>query len=203
MYVPGADVAPTPSSASTHVGHSSPADTDSSDRGRILFLSGYPTPEQVDRLSRTHDISPEFWRRHLAASTPAFEDIKLPSASCDIFQLHFWTVASWVNTFNRDHISLQSLRKEAHLEMGKYKDNLETLASWRPGDSVVRNYEIHDRDHFSIEQVVTVCIIDKQDGNTKKNGGSWLGESHADQMRTRTEPNISYHLFRLWTRFSS
>ena len=180
MYVLGADAAPTPSSASEYVGHSGSADTRSSDRGRILFLSGYPTPEQVDRLTKAHNINPEFWRRHLAASAPTLEDIKLPSASCDIFQLPFWTVASWVNTFSHDHISVQSLRKEAEVEMGKYRDTLQTLASWRPGDSVVRNYEIHDRDHFSIEQIVTMYVIDKRDGKSNDNGSTWLGEWHAN-----------------------
>jgi hypothetical protein len=176
---------PIPSRASTYVKNScSTVTTTSSDCGQVLFLSGYPTPEQVNRLSTTHNINPEFWHRHLAASAPTLEDTKLPSAYCDIFQLRFWTVAALVNTFRHDRISVQSLRKDAEVDMVKYRNTLKSLASWRPGDSVVRNYEIHD--HFSIEQTVTMCVVNERDSKSIDKGCKWLGEWHATQLRTQS-----------------
>jgi hypothetical protein len=67
-------------------------------QGRLRFLAGCPSPEQIDRLTKEHKISPEFWRRHLGPilieTNPTFEDLKLPSADCGIFQLRFWTIGS-------------------------------------------------------------------------------------------------------------
>ena len=57
--------------------------------GQLVFLSGYPSPGPSSSLTNIYNIKPEFWRRHLgftlAASTSQYEDIKVPSAICDIF----------------------------------------------------------------------------------------------------------------------
>lgn len=148
----------------------------SSKRNEIIFVAGYPTPEQVGRLTREYKINPEVWRRHLATPFQTIEDTRLPSASCDIIQLRFRTIASWINVFNRHQPKLQSMRKEAEAEMKRYLEGLTTLESWRTGDSVVRNYEIHDRGYFSIEQIVTIYIQTVSEEENEGNGPHWNGE---------------------------
>lgn len=149
----------------------------SSKDNRLLFVAGYPTPEQVNRLTKKYNINPEVWRRHLATPNIAIEDTRLPSASCNIIQLRFWTIASWVNTFDRHQIPVQTLRKDAKLGLKRYLETLLTLNSWRSGDSVVRNYEIHDRTYFSLEQVVTMYTYVNQDRDSDGSGNNWLGPS--------------------------
>ncbi|KAG9777941.1 hypothetical protein KCU88_g4375, partial [Aureobasidium melanogenum] len=142
--------------------------------GQLLFIAGYPSSELINRLSQEHNINPEFWRRHLesilAASAPTFEDFKLPSATCGVFQLRFWTICSRPDGIGDEMASLESIRKDAETRMKEYKKCLTEGGELRSGDSIVRGYEVHDRKYFSIEQVVTIFLPEKRDD------GRWTGE---------------------------
>ena len=146
---------------------------------QLVFVQGYPNAEQINRLSKSHHISAEFWRRHLGSvlsmETPTFEDTRLPSAVCNIFQLKFWTIGSRGGSIG-SHVSLQSLRSDAEVQMDDYKRTLRSGISWRAGHSVVRNYEIHDRDCFSIEQIITVSIIEDGQRTYGEGTAGWTGQ---------------------------
>ncbi|KAF2732074.1 hypothetical protein EJ04DRAFT_514115 [Polyplosphaeria fusca] len=153
------------------------------DHGQLLFLAGCPGPDQIDRLTKEYEINPEFWRRHLdsvsTASPPTFEDLKLPSAICGIFQLRFWTIGSRVTNITEDQESIDSLRKDAEARMERYRQDQREKNQWQPGDSIVRGFEIHDREYFSIEQVITIYLSEERKGHTG-NDGKWFALTCSD-----------------------
>jgi hypothetical protein len=149
--------------------------------GQLVFLSGYPDPVSSSNLTSTHGINLEFWRRHLGAlsikSTSQFEDIKIPSAICDIFQLHIWTIGCRGSGARSDQANVKSLRKDSAILMESYWERLSTGSSFRTGDSIVRKYEVHDQEFFSIEQLLTISISTGHGSNTDEKNKGWFGES--------------------------
>ena len=148
---------------------------------QLIFLSGYPSPGPSSSLSSIYNIKPEFWRRHLgftlAASTAQFEDIKVPSAICDIFQLRIWTIGYRGNGARSNQASVDALRRDSAKLMENYRERLSTGNSFRTGDSVVRKYEVHDQEFFSIEQLVTIYVSTTHENDEDGKNKSWLGES--------------------------
>ena len=166
--------------------------------GRLIFLSGYPSPGPSSSLTSIYNIKPEFWRRHLgftlASSTSQFEDIKVPSAICDIFQLRIWTIGYRGNGARSDKASVDTLRRDSAILMENYRERLKTGSSFRTGDSVVRKYEVHDQEFFSIEQLVTIYVSTAYENDKDGKNESWLGEPFgrsyrvkADLLRSRCE----------------
>ena len=164
--------------------------------GQLIFLSGYPSPGPSSILTSIYKIKPEFWRRHLGftltASTTQFEDIKVPSAICDIFQLRIWTIGYRGNGARSNQASVDVLRRDSAILMEDYRTRLSTGSSFRTGDSIVRKYEVHDQEFFSIEQLVTIHISteNNKDGKNERWLGESFGQSHqveADSLRSCCE----------------
>lgn len=154
---------------------------DAQNGGQLIFLSGYPSPGPSSSLTSIYNIKLEFWRRHLgftlAASTSQFEDIKVPSAICDIFQLRIWTIGYRGNGARSGQASVDALRRDSAKLMENYRERLNTGSSFRTGDSVVRKYEVHDQEFFSIEQLVTIYVSTAHKNDKDGKNESWLGES--------------------------
>ncbi|KAL9036348.1 MAG: hypothetical protein Q9214_006177, partial [Letrouitia sp. 1 TL-2023] len=107
------------------------------------------------------DVDPEFYRRHLshnaqpreartASNSPVYI---LPSFERSIFQFSITDVG------RRDEHStdsIQRLRERACESLDEYLHALQLGNGWRPADSVVRTFELLNRNTFSIEQQVTV-----------------------------------------------
>jgi hypothetical protein len=171
-------------------------------RGQLVFLSGYPSPEQVARLTQAHGISPEFWRRHLdpilTTSASKFEDTKVPSAACNIFQLRVWTVGMRGNRIMSDKNNVESIRKDADVLMERYRDRLSRGTPWRTGDSIVRRYEVHTQEYFSIEQLLTVYLSPSKESSRDGNISKWLGEYFVNTHLVNADEPQSCCMFRLW-----
>lgn len=148
--------------------------------GQLVFVSGYPSSGSSSRLTRIHNVKPEFWRRHLgftsAASTRQFEDINVPSAICDVFQLRIWTIGYRGNGARSNQASVEALRRDSAKLMEDYRERLNTRSSFHHGDSVVRKYEVHDQEFFSIEQLVTIYVSTAHEKDKDGKNESWLGE---------------------------
>ena len=149
------------------------------DGGKVTFVSGYPSSDLIADLQSRRSVSAEFWRRHLnpilITSSTTFEDIKVPSASCDIFQLRFWTIGSRGSNQLGDHLSINSLRSRAEALMDDYREQSGASFFWTKGDSIVRNYEVHDREYFSIEQAVTISVSIAQRESKDSQQNRWHG----------------------------
>lgn len=165
--------------------------------GQLVFLPGYSGPASWSSLTSTYNIQPEFWRRHLgttlAASTSQFEDIKVPSAICDIFQLRIWTIGCRGDGARSRQASVNALRRDSAKLMEDYRERLNTESLFRDGDSIVRKYEVHDQEFFSIEQLVTIYVstTNEHDGDGKNE--SWLGESFGRSRQVKANLLLSGH----------
>lgn len=159
--------------------------------GQLVFLSGYSSPGLLSSLTSFYNIKPEFWRRHLgfplAGSTSQFEDTKVPSAICDIFQLRIWTIGYRGGGARSHQTSVDELRKDSAKLMEDYRERLNREGSFRDGDSIVRKYEVHDQEFFSIEQLVTIYVSTAAHENDKDGKNeSWLGEeSHGPSIKVK------------------
>jgi hypothetical protein len=132
-------------------------------RNRLIFLLGYPSAQLLNMLGTMYDVDPEFYRRHLsnnshpkaattASKSPAFT---LPSFERSIVHL---TITTMGHKDERSVESLEELREVKSDNLDEYLTGLQLSNGWRPGDSVVRTFNLHDRMTFSIEQQVTIYI---------------------------------------------
>lgn len=160
---------------------------------RLIFLCGYQSLGPSSSPSSIYNIKPEFWRRHFAlnfaASPSQFEDIKLPSAICDIFQLRIWTIGYRGNGARSDQGSVDVLRRDSAKLMEDYRERWTTRSSFRDDDSVVRKYEVPDQEFFSIEQLVTIHVSTSTAHENDKDAknDSWLGESFGRSHQVKAD----------------
>jgi hypothetical protein len=146
--------------------------------GRLIFLRGYPSPQWLSALGNLYDVRPEYWKRHLDflslgdAYPP--ESHLLPSTVGRIFQLSVGSIGSlgrWWKPGQR----IKDLRRSAATDMDRYLKGLSAGRGWKPADSVVRRYILHDKEHFSIEQKVTLYL------HERRNVNEWIGVSCLDR----------------------
>ena len=142
--------------------------------GRLIFLRGYPSPRWLSLLGYYYQIRPEYWRQHLEYLSPTdtfpSNTHVLPSTVGRIFQLSvgsIGTIGRWWKQGQR----VKDLRRAAATDMVRYARDLGTGQGWKPADSVVRRYILHDKEHFSVEQTVTVYL------HVGKNENDWIGKS--------------------------
>ena len=159
--------------------------------GQLIFLSGYPSPGPSSILTSIYKIKPEFWRRHLGftltALTTQFEDIKVPSAICDIFQLRIWTIGYRGHGARSNQASVDVLRRDSAIQMEDYRTRLSAGSSFQTGDSIVRNYEVHDQEFFSIEQLVTIYVSTAHESDKDGKSEGWLGESFGQSHQVKAD----------------
>lgn len=131
-------------------------------RGKVTFVCGYPESAQLATLLNNSRLGLEAWRRHIGTlfgkPYTEFEDTKLPSVAYDIIRLRFWTMGSRSDDVVNTRQAVDLLRRDAASLMAAYRDRLRENVKWRPGDSIVRRYEVHDQTYFSIEQFVTIYV---------------------------------------------
>jgi hypothetical protein len=153
-------------------------DGDETLQNGIMFLRGYPSPEWLCRIGAKYNVEPEFFQRHLngiftAEKSDAFTDPSLPSHSRHIFQLQYTTIGKHLPPVGKVPSSdLEKLRRDASETMVTYKGRLRTYKLWNVADSIVRGYNIHDKENFSIEQKMTVYFTQRE--KSKKSSDGWL-----------------------------
>ena len=138
--------------------------TSAGPHGHLLLLRGYPSPPWLASLGSHYCIEDEVWRQHLdflePSSSDTFSHPALPSASCSILRLRVTTIGSRGRLGHTDdRVLVRQLRADAKRAMLQYRDSLRVGSGWRTGDSIVRDYTIHDMNHFSIDQRITICLI--------------------------------------------
>jgi hypothetical protein len=94
-----------------------------------------------------------------------FTSPNLPSSSSNIIKLRLPNIASRQYHGIRDQQELESLRRTAIEEMNKYSDNLRK--SGAVGDSIVRYLAVHDQEHCTLEQDISICVNSFEKG--------WIG----------------------------
>jgi len=148
-------------------------DSASSESGILIFLKGFPSPEWLNEIGSHYQVDPEFYYRHLSflhSSTAAERQtpFTLPSSQRSIFQI---TLTSVGHHSSVEDVHIAKLRSRTAKNMESYYQNLKKLSGWKLGNSIVRSFAAHNREEFSIEQLVTVYV-----SKLEKGGGRWLGK---------------------------
>lgn len=130
--------------------------------GHIVFIHGYPSREWVAGIGARYGVDPEVYHRYRTPATGAeFYDLPaLPSASTNIISL-------CVASVGKHHNSLRGGPDNQLDNQTSLVRHFRTLD--RVGESVVREFSVHDEEHFSIEQNILVHV-------TTKRSGGWNGE---------------------------
>lgn len=135
---------------------------------KILFLRGFPSPQWIKVIGSKFRVDPELFRRHLAflQTRDYFNDPNLESASANMFQLRLPSI------FKRDlaitHADVLESRRDQKYIIKKHQQKLGS----RIGDSIVRQYHVHDEHYFTIEQFLS-CFV-----SVRKH--SWTGKLTVD-----------------------
>lgn len=147
-------------------------------QAQILFLNGHPSPQWLNAIGGRFCIDPEFYRRHLnfraGISRPEYFTLPaLPSASNTMARLRITTIGHrqprlGLSASRRSQKHLDRLRAQATNDMLQYRNILGTENVWKTGDSIVREFTIHDEEHCTIEQDISICI--------DRVGQSWIGK---------------------------
>ena len=172
--------------------------------GQLLILRGYPSAAWLCTVGALYDVDPEFFRRHLDFILTSDSDLipdgtpEMPSSTTNIFRFRIPTVGSYMGSVHQFGESpLQALRNAAKTAMTRYGHWLRIGTKWKIGDSVVRQFHVHNKEHFSIEQAVTIYF-----SRLRQSWDSWIGTLCPVSMCSRLGTNVgpSHHFLRFWDR---
>lgn len=136
-----------------------------------MFLQGFVSPLWLNHIGSKFAVDPEFYFRHLDFSSmlPSPEHsimMSLPSIG-EIVRIRITSTISWNSPHHPYPRSTKDLRSFCKRHMHEYINNLLNEKGVAPGDSIIRRFSVHDKSHFSIEQMVSVHINHDHPG--------WLG----------------------------
>jgi hypothetical protein len=140
----------------------------------MIFMLGHQPPECLTRVGAICQVQPIFFQRHLEyrwSSRPLnlFSSTYLPSCSFNIIRLRIVTIGDrGENISSGSHSHIQSMRERCEADMSSYLHDVTREYQLQAGNSIVREFNVHDGRYFSLEQEVTVMV--------KKLPNSWLGE---------------------------
>lgn len=130
---------------------------------RLLFLRGYPSSGWLCRLGVKLDLDYEFLFQHFSNSSQLSltESYSLPPLSLintRTIQLTFTSIGSWDNYLSG--IDLETVRAEMNKEMKEYTEELNRGQGLSLSDSIVRSFHVFDLKHFSIDQLVSIKLVE-------------------------------------------
>jgi hypothetical protein len=120
--------------------------------GQALFLRGFPSCEWLNLVGSKYGVDPEFFRRHLEFRIPTERFFELPglsSSNHNILKLYVTSIGRHNGTTATRDAGPEGLAK--HWETLKSNEIV--------GDSIVRRFNWHTDEYFSIEQHISVCVI--------------------------------------------
>ena len=167
---------------------------ETSDRkeGRLLFLRGSASPKWLNYIGDTYTVNPEFFNRHrdFALGEQDYLPLpSLPSANPNMLRLHVTTVGTRNATGKNTDLSqdeLDAARAETHDSMKEYLARLCRNRNFKLqlGDSIVRDFSIHDKEHFSMEQYISINITKAPQGWIGMYSLIWIGHFCSNVSRT-------------------
>lgn len=146
---------------------------------RLLFLHGLPSPQWLNAIGGRYRVDPEFYHRHLdfqatAGRADYFTQPTLPCGLKNTIQFRVTTIG-YLQGNKSTQEELDALRLRCSEDMKEYFVPLRK-DKWTLGDSVVRSFSIHDAEHWSIEQEISVYV--------KPNGSHWTAIIWQDNGRS-------------------
>lgn len=146
----------------------------------LLFLRGYARPEWLNAVGARYSVDPEFFLRHLnsffqSTHSNYFTSPALPSRSTSMLRLCITTIGRWGGRrqygkkMSQNDLHLRRYRAEGSLHRHIGGVSRSSDGDIKLGDSMVRQFSIHDEEHFSIEQDISVYVT--------KCGNRWIGRA--------------------------
>lgn len=122
--------------------------------GHLVFLHGYPSPEWMGVVGARYRVDPEFFHRLLihTQSGDFYDTPALPSASTNIITLPFCSLGQYLGGFIRATEGDETL--DTHFRSLGVR--------FRTGESIVRAFHLHDEQHFSLVQNISLCVIPRK-----------------------------------------
>ena len=138
--------------------------------GQIMFLNGFPSPDWPCHIGARHDVDPEFFFRHFdfpsrLGASPYYCLPPLHS-STNVIQLRITSVGCWDESYSS--ASLEFIRSRCENEMSAYLEDLNRGKNVRLCDSIVRKFTVHDLKHFSVEQNISIYLVNNDTNWTRK-----------------------------------
>ncbi|KAK3984448.1 hypothetical protein QBC44DRAFT_313185 [Cladorrhinum sp. PSN332] len=163
--------------------------------GRLIFIQGFIPTSWFPELSAKFNVNfHDIYNRHLNSLLPSadhFFTLTLPSNTKDVICLRILTGLSWNDSTGHGTLDAKTttaqLRASSATHMRGYIEELfgHDLENISPGDSIIRRFAVHDKNHFSTDQVVTVQVKPDQPG--------WLAFLWLDQGHTGRFPSSIPH----------
>ncbi|KAH8598245.1 hypothetical protein B0O99DRAFT_684289 [Bisporella sp. PMI_857] len=175
---------------------------------RVVFLRGYPSSEWLCRLGAKLNLDYEFLYQHFANSSQlsVAESHSLPPLSListDTIQLTFTSIGSWDN--HNSGINITTARREFRREMKEFVENLNSGQVTALCDSIVRSFYLHDLNYFSIEQMMSLKLLEHEtfwtlliwsdfgESLSRSHGGPWRQIEQVHSSATQFIPIPMQH----------
>jgi len=142
----------------------------------LLFLLGQPCPEWLVYAGVTYHIDPEFFQRHLNFMSTLgrknyFSYPALLSGSRHMINLSYMTIGEFPGQLaGSNQEELDVLRNSVDNEMEEYFNIIgrKITTSSPLFESIVRSYHVLDKEHFAIQQQISICFAQTEKAWTGK-----------------------------------
>lgn len=168
----------------------------------LLFLTGHATPAWLNAVGGEFDISPLHLRRHLnfrpslKLNTYAFPT--LPSASSNVLTLTIPTIGHIEpQRAEVKSAELQAIRRLCDSRVQEQSRVLEFQNTATAGEPVIRRLYLHDMNTFTIEQDITISLVESEGRWTvlimcDSNGDGAAPIPPLPRLDKFSEPEINY-----------
>ncbi|KAK3935818.1 hypothetical protein QBC46DRAFT_42372 [Diplogelasinospora grovesii] len=139
------------------------AEMANSPHGRLIFMRGHPSPEWLLSIGATYRVDPEFFRRHLDFRQGLRDHYWLPSPPSSLntaLRLRITTIGASVSKArtSSEQDVIEALRELSQSRLSDYREKLKSLAEMKLGDSIMRDFSVHDLEQFTIEQDISLYV---------------------------------------------
>ncbi|KAM0259423.1 hypothetical protein ACHAQJ_003317 [Trichoderma viride] len=139
----------------------------------IVFLRGFLSAAWINNIGCRYLTDPEFFGRHLdfrswQDKNNNFSIPSLPAASWHLMELPITTIGSRESNLERMSPSawIDKARRKGRIALEVHHDRLSRLSSdIVVGESMIRDYYVFDEVHFAIDQRISICMQQVEDGN--------------------------------------
>ena len=141
----------------------------------ILFMRGQPSASWLSAVGAAYCIDPEYFQRHLDFRSTVgrlnhFSLPALPSSTTYIVKLRYITICHSNRKGASEQGIIDAMRLDAKKAFERYMHSVNQSIEKGTGigNSIVRAYNVHDENHSSIEQEISIYISQTTSGPTCK-----------------------------------
>lgn len=141
----------------------------------LILLRGFLSAAWINNVGSRFFVDPEFFGRHLDFRSAQdksnnFSTPCLPSASWHLMELPITIIGSRESALRGKSPSAwtEEERKKGRYALERHHEKLSSLSSdIIPGESMIRDYYVFDQIHFAIDQRISICMQQTEDGKSK------------------------------------